>query len=392
MRRFRHHSPNASQKIFTALDSRAAFRTVARPALYHWVGTMLAFGGIVFLWWALAEYHRPYYAPFFALLPWALTLFPFLSAVMLFLAEAVRGPSERGGYNLGKWAATIFSTRSVAVASAQTNWLLIRDDILSWLVRGFFLPINFTGAVSAVSSLRGREMELLSLPFAQSEYYLLLMIYAAIVLAVTPGYLFSSRLLHTETKGIDHSWFGWAITLACYSPFSVAVFDRLFDYRAPIESAWQRPWVTTFETIPVLLMTVGATIVVLELLHLWSEAQFGIRSSNLSNRGIITNGLFRFTKHPVYVTKCFGWALLWLPFIAGGNLAENIRLSVLFFGVCIIYILRSYIEERLLAKDPVYVQYAQAIDERGLFAWVGRLIPAMSFKKRMEWWARKNPA
>jgi hypothetical protein len=113
-----------------------------------------------------------------------------------------------------------------------------------------------------------------------------------------------------------------------------------------------------------------------------------LRSSNLTNRGIITNGVYRFCKHPVYLAKCIAWFVIWLPPLMGDTILGGARLTLLWGCVCGIYLLRGRVEERLLSDDPDYVAYALWIDRHGLFAWAGRAVPGLSFRWRLERWQK----
>jgi protein-S-isoprenylcysteine O-methyltransferase Ste14 len=304
----------------------------------------------------------------------------FLSANFILAADRLYGPSQKGGYQLGLL---------LVGRMHEVDWHLLRDDLLSWAIRGFFLPINFCELVWTIAAIRGHELSFLSGPWVTSEYYLLLMIYALIIAAVAPGYLFGARLIRTETKAISSSWFAWTVTLACYSPFETAFFINWFDYNPSTpDPFWLQPWVAHLESVPLLLALVGVVILVFSLIHLWAEAQFGIRSSNLSNRGIITTGAYRFCKHPVYASKCVVWLLIWMPFLSGVNILDDLRLTVLWACVCGIYMLRSLAEEKLLANDPAYVAYALWIDEHGMFKTLGKICPPLSFSWRLAYWQR----
>ncbi|MBY0429238.1 MAG: hypothetical protein K2Q32_08470, partial [Alphaproteobacteria bacterium] len=129
-------------------------------------------------------------------------------------------------------------------------------------------------------------------------------------------------------------------------------------------------------------------ILFFELFHYWGEAIFGIRSSNLTNRGIITNGPYRFCKHPVFAAKCFSWIVMWLPFMNGDTTLECIRLTFSFIGICLVFGARCWAEERILAEDPVYVAYALWIDEHGVFAPIARVVPLLQFRWRLKRWIR----
>jgi hypothetical protein len=342
-----------------------------------WLGTMVGLGLVTLAWCTLSEYRFSTYAPLWQMLPYVLAFSPIAAGIAIALGDHQFGASKRGGYQLGLIARGELS---------DIDWPLLRDDLLTWFIRGFFLPINFTTLVGSIDLFRGKEIAVLSGSFAYNEYYLLTMIYAVIIAAVTPGYLFGTRFIRTETKAVLSSFFGWTVTLMCYPPFWDATLHWFNYYAYTPNPDWMEPWANLLQNSPFWLATVGIAITIFSLIHLWGEAQFGIRSSNLSNRGIITVGPYRFSKHPVYIAKCFAWSLVWMPFAAGGNALEDVRLTALFLCVCVIFFLRSLAEEKLLSSDETYVAYALWIDEHGVFSYLGRLIPPLSFRWRLQYW------
>jgi hypothetical protein len=78
--------------------------------------------------------------------------------------------------------------------------------------------------------------------------------------------------------------------------------------------------------------------------------------------------------------------LMFLPPFAGDSVADSLRSTVLFAAVCVLYAARAYSEERLLARDPVYVDYALAMDQHSLLALLGRIWPCLSFRARLARW------
>jgi hypothetical protein len=377
-----------SSAVMALLEWWRAPRAVARPyrevsshVWTAWLGTLVGLSIVVLAWYSLSEYRLAHYVPFFKMLPIMLLLAPFLCFFGILLGDRRFGVSSSGGFQLGLLARGRLS---------EVNWALLRDDLLSWFIRGFFLPLNFSTLVSSINGFRGKEYIFFNGNWAHNEYFLLAGVYALIIAAVTPGYLFGARLFRTDTKAVAASFFAWTVTLACYPPFWSATLRWFSYYGYTPNPAWMQPWVHALQNAPLLLAVVGVVIFLSSLIHLWGEAQFGIRSSNLTNRGIITVGPYRFSKHPVYVAKCIAWFFIWMPFFAGGGLLNDLRLTVLFAGVVGIFMLRAIAEEKMLAADPIYVAYALWIDEHGLFRKVGQLIPPMSFRWRLEYWMRKG--
>ena len=102
-------------------------------------------------------------------------------------------------------------------------------------------------------------------------------------------------------------------------------------------------------------------------------ASFGGRFSNLTHRGIITNGPYRYTKHPAYLAKNLSWWLLAMPFMVSDGVGAALSRCALLLCLNALYYLRAKTEERHLALDPVYVAYAAWIDEHGLLRWLNRV-------------------
>jgi protein-S-isoprenylcysteine O-methyltransferase Ste14 len=353
-------------------------RQVFPHAAITWLGTLVGLGVVGIAWSTLTIYRDSYYASFFATVPLILIGTLFVSPFFIFAAETTFGPSARGGYQLG--LLLLGRVREI-------NWYYVRDNIIVWLIRGFFLPLNFCELVRTIQIFRGNGLSMFHGPWMANEYYFLLTIYGLILAAVMPGYIFGSRLLRTETSDVSHSWRGWIVTLVCYAPLETAVFKGWFNYNPSNPSpAWSQPWVTHLQYLPTILQTVGGAIILFSLVHLWGEAQFGLRSSNLSNRGIITTGAYRFCKHPVYAAKCAVWFLIWLPFLSGTNALDGLRLTILWACICAIYFLRALEEEKLLSSDPAYVAYALWMEKHGMFRDLGAIFPPLKFSWRLNHW------
>jgi hypothetical protein len=357
-------------------------RDVINSSCVKFIGTMAGLCTVLYVYWQFQEYRRANYAPFFEVLPYALLMIPFVVGLCIFYTEWRLGPSKHHGEDfglviLGRWK--------------EVSWPALRDDLLGWVIKGFFFIINFTEVPRAIGNFRGREDLLLRLPFPQAHAITMDAIYYVIIAVIVPGYLFSSRLFGTHIRKIDSSWFGYVATFCCYAPFVSGVFGRWLNYHpTPATPAWNEPWVIHFGDFTILLYIIGGLIIFFELMHCWAEAAFGIRSSNLANRGIITNGLFRICKHPVYTAKCINWFLIWLPILQGRDALDCIRLTIAWALVCGIYMMRAWAEEKVLAEDPDYVTYALWADEHGMFAFAGKICPPLTFRWRLKRWIAKG--
>ena len=353
---------------------RTTLKTVVANSLLDTVEALLGVAAVFGLWWLFwGEYGLPHYRPLWVGAKLAVPALP----PIIFLA-AVANSLLRGG-------APCQRPLSTALRMKNSSWdkAAITNALLALFVRAIFLPLNFCTLVHGISQFRGREFLFFESAWPTQQAAILAMLYALLLAAITPAYLFSSRLLATHTRACDRTLLGWVATLCCYAPLSAPVFDRWLNYRGP-QPLGDRPWADLLAPWPTVSLGIGGAIIALEVAHWWGEASFGLRASNLSNRGIITTGPYRFCKHPIYLSKCLGWALIYLPFAEGGF--EGVRRTLLFAGVCAIYAVRSYAEERLLSSDPYYVRYALWMDENGIFSRLGRYAPQFRFETRYARW------
>ena len=126
--------------------------------------------------------------------------------------------------------------------------------------------------------------------------------------------------------------------------------------------------------------TTCSVLVGLVAIYAWATMAFGIRFSNLTHRGVITHGPYKFTRHPAYVSKNLSWWVAGLPFLvtAGGPI-EAVRNTLLIAAVSGIYYWRAKTEEKHLLADPAYVAYWNWAQEHAL---VPRLFAKLSGRTR----------
>jgi protein-S-isoprenylcysteine O-methyltransferase Ste14 len=187
------------------------------------------------------------------------------------------------------------------------------------------------------------------------------------------GYALTLKLLDSEVRSAEPTLLGWVVCVICYAPFWGLIGQQYLKYGGTDRwEAWLADWAA---------MKVLWSLLILSLvgIFVWSTVQFGIRFSNLTHRGIVTNGPYRWTKHPAYLSKNVTFWLMSLPFLATGGVAESVRLSLLLIGANILYYWRAKTEESHLMIDPTYRQYRQFMHDNDMFAIVrrglGRRIP-----------------
>ncbi|UIP06270.1 DUF1295 domain-containing protein [Erythrobacter sp. SDW2] len=256
----------------------------------------------------------------------------------------------------------------------------------AWIIKGFFgafmisiLPGGFQQVVEADLVAFGQNP-------AQFAWFLITLLFLVDVQIGTVGYLVTFRPLDAHIRSGNPFLGGWVAALLCYPPFVFGFMggDGLLAYEVHTPG-----WVHWFEANPVLLSLWGAVLVFLTAIYAWATVAFGIRFSNLTYRGVLTNGPYRFTRHPAYVSKNLFWWLSVLPFMVGpdGSLVDVIRNSFFLAVVSGIYYWRAKTEEaHLLAEDPKYRAYSDWMEQHGLITaplvrlgkWVRRSRPVLA--------------
>jgi protein-S-isoprenylcysteine O-methyltransferase Ste14 len=192
------------------------------------------------------------------------------------------------------------------------------------------------------------------------------------VLLAAVAYTLTLRVLDNHLRSVEPTIGGWVICVICYKP--------LVDAQAPyIQYELDKVyWGDVFSPYPLLYVLWGSVILFLVFIYAWSTAAFGLRFSNLTHRGIITHGPYRWVKHPAYLAKNLSWWMISVPFIAGAGWLTAVQSCIMLGAVNLIYYLRAKTEERHLAADPTYRDYQDYIATQGLFARVFGTAPKHS--------------
>lgn len=231
----------------------------------------------------------------------------------------------------------------------------------AWAVKGFFLafmisivPGSFRAAVDADFARLGRD------PIALSQWLVTLMFVIDIAFA-TVGYVLTMRPLDAHIRSATPYAAGWVAALICYPPFILMNTGGPLDYRPGAQD-----WVYWLQGHPTLLTLTGFVLVGLTAIYAWATVAFGLRFSNLTDRGILTHGPYAFTKHPAYLSKNLFWWIAALPFlVTTGNPVDAIRNTALLAVVSGIYYWRAKTEEWHLSADPAYGAYAAWMAQHG---------------------------
>lgn len=329
------------------------------------LGLYGTFGVIAAIYRVVPEYELAFYQPF---MDWAVTVVPYLVvlAVPYFAYVDRRQIEPRDGYwhfgmiLLGQWRGR--------------DRVQLREHFLGWAIKVFYLPLMLIYLGRAVRWLMENSVD-----FALTNFTAVFAWSAKLGIFVdlcfgTIGYVLTLRLLDSHIRSSNPLFFGWFITIVCYAPFWGLIGARYFKYDDGLS------WIGWLDQYPVLLMFWGTAILVFMAIWVWANMTFGLRFSNLTHRGILTNGPFRYTKHPSYVTKNIYWWMLSVPFISHQGWDNAVGNCTLILGVNAIYYLRARIEEKHLSEDPVYVEYALWIDRHGIFRWLGKPFPWLRYR------------
>ncbi|MGH8231812.1 MAG: isoprenylcysteine carboxylmethyltransferase family protein [Steroidobacteraceae bacterium] len=338
----------------------------AAPAASDWgrvgtkcIGLIGSVGFVALLYWLFPEYNQGdefygnYYRALRLLLPlWAVVAVPYLWWVDRRMPQPYDGLWQLGRWLLGRWR-------------DLSPWL-IGQHLLGWLVKGYFLPLMFSYFCDNLDKLL--HYDLTQLHNFQGLYdWAYFFLFFIDVSLVSMTYLMALKATDTHIRSTEPTMLGWVSALVCYQPFWSMISRQYIDYDTGLS------WGTWFSGIPWLYDLWGCLILALVLVYVWATISFGARFSNLTHRGIITNGPYRYTKHPAYLSKNLSWWLISTPFMLTGSVEATVRRCLLLLALNLIYYIRAKTEERHLSLDPVYRSYADWIDARGVLRFVNRI-------------------
>lgn len=235
--------------------------------------------------------------------------------------------------------------------------------MLGWLVKCFFMPLMLAWAWVWLSKFQDQWRWGSSL-----HWYVggLTILYAIDTSFAIVGYGSTSHRIGGQIRSVDRTALGWISALACYPPLGAVVLDGWLIVRHAND------WEKVVESSSWLYIPWGVGILGLTVIYAWSSVAFGPRFSNLTNRGIITSGPYRWTKHPAYLSKNLSWWMISVPFISTQGWRMALLQCIAMLAVNAIYWIRAKTEERHLMRDAAYRDYAAWIERNGIFAYIRR--------------------
>lgn len=180
----------------------------------------------------------------------------------------------------------------------------------------------------------------------------------------TVGYVLTMKPLDAHIRTANPYAAGWMAALICYPPFILMGDNGPLNYHPG--TAGPNGWTHWLEAYPLASALMGAWLVFLTGVYAWATVAFGFRFSNLTDRGIITNGPYAWTRHPAYVSKNLFWWCAVLPFLAvTGSAVDMIRNTATLALVSGVYYWRAKTEEKHLSADPHYIAYSEWMTRNG---------------------------
>lgn len=336
-----------------------------RRLLIKLLGLYATYGLILLAYWALPEYKTTFYQRVIELIHSAL---PWLAGAAIpyfaWMDSRMESP-EDGNYHFGLLTSGQWKKADKRMAG---------EHLKSWAVKGFFLPLMATFLLQNIEGIPQFDY---SFPYFMSFYHAAYhFLFSLDLLFACTGYLMTLRLLNTQIYSAEPTVLGWLACLMCYQPIWAAAFYPA--YFAYDDGYFWNHWVAGE---PLLQMIWGSAILLCLFIYAWATVAFGYRFSNLTYRGLIANGPYRFTKHPAYVFKCLSWWLVSVPFIVTESLEKSLQQCLLLAGVCAIYFLRARTEENHLSNYPEYVAYAEWMNRHSMFRLLGQIVPYFAYSR-----------
>lgn len=173
------------------------------------------------------------------------------------------------------------------------------------------------------------------------------------------GYVVSSRWLDNQTVSTEPTILGWFVCLLSYPPFRlipgwlVSMPDEKLYLQLPDQ------W---------LISALALLMIASYFFYMLPTIFFGVRFSNLTNRGIIRTGPFSYVRHPAYAAKNIAWWLVGMPVAIYSGVVHGIgTMFLMLLGLLVmtgIYYLRAITEEKHLGVDPYYQSYCREVKYR----------------------------
>lgn len=178
------------------------------------------------------------------------------------------------------------------------------------------------------------------------------------VLLFTLGYLIEHPRLNNTFVSVDPTIGGWLACLICYPPFNEGLHAFIGWYSSDAPKVGD----------PSMQFVLNLLVMVAFIVYSAASVNLGFKASNLTNRGIVRHGMYRWIRHPAYTFKNLAWWLGAMPPLWAAlqtSVLGSIAILLSLCGWTAIYVARALTEERhLLMADNGYREYMQQVRYR----------------------------
>ena len=295
---------------------------------------------------------------FMAAAPWLLV---FSIPYVVWIDRRLIDPKD-ASYAFGQWI--------IGGAAGRPDRDQVANHARAWTVKGFFLAFMLSIVPGNFASVVDWRIDHAFANPVNLTAFLIAIMFMIDVCMATVGYLLTCKPLDSHIRSANPTLAGWVAALICYPPFVLMGAGGPLDYHAG-GAEWDM-WTQGHTSIQWLL---GGWLVLLTAIYAWATVAFGIRFSNLTHRGILTHGPYRWTRHPAYLSKNLFWWFSALPFLTlSGSLTDMVRNCAMLAVTNAVYYWRARTEEAHLSADPDYRAYSEWMARNGpvprFFAWV----------------------
>ncbi|MBP2653785.1 MAG: isoprenylcysteine carboxyl methyltransferase [Firmicutes bacterium] len=231
-----------------------------------------------------------------------------------------------------------------------------KTNLLFLAVKIFFFPIMINFIFGNIDSvIRGYaawtldyNVELTVGAFNNAIYPLLFGLLLLVDCSIfTFGYMVDAKIFRNKIRSVEPTMLGWIVALLCYPPFN-NITNYYISCYADDYAVFDSDNITFLARL---------TALMLFTIYVWGSVALGMKASNLTNRGIVTNGPYAYVRHPAYISKNLAW---WISIFAINTPTAYIGMIFLSF----IYFMRAITEERHLITDPDYQEYCKVVKYR----------------------------
>lgn len=242
-----------------------------------------------------------------------------------------------------------------------------RLGLLTVMVKAFFAPLMVVFLIDHTTRLLINGASLYDAAFmsgggaalavfnAYGFWFALQAILLVDVAFFTVGYLVELPVLKNEIRSVDPTLLGWLVALMCYPPLNDVVSLIL---------GWRTVDFPQFDH-PVVHVSMNLAILVLMGVYAAASAALNFKASNLTHRGIVSWGPYRFVRHPAYVCKNMAWWIGAMPTLSAAlavSTLDGAMVAVSVIGWSVVYYLRAVTEEdHLRSVDGEYADYCQRV-------------------------------